>query len=206
MSAILVVCSGNVCRSPLAAAILRKHHSLDGVAVQSAGTEAIADQSMCKRAAAMTGFAGVHRARIVTPELIDDADLILVAAYSHRAAIAQLRPLARRKTFTLTEAGPFVRAASSSAAWRPQTRRVSLENDMGLLVRQMNDMRGTGTLAMPKPPFAFFPRRKSGSTSPAEIADGHWGSERAHGKTLQEVAAASQSIASGLADLLNLSQ
>lgn len=207
MSTILVVCTGNVCRSPFAAAILREQCGLDGLTVRSAGTGAIPDHSMCERASAMTGregAPGAHRAQVLTAELVDDADLILVAAYGHRSAVAQLRPMARRKTFTLKEASVFMRSVVAAGSLSPQSGSGPLENAVGSIVRQMNDMRGAGKLAAPKPSFAIFPRRYPDFTAHAEIADGHWGNERAHRKTLEEVALASQSISSGLAGLLGV--
>lgn len=145
-----------------------------------------------------------HRARLLTAQLVDDADLVLVAAYEHRAAVAQLRPTARRKTFTMKEASVFIQSMVAVPALSPQGGSGASENAVGLIVRQLNDMRGMGRLAAPKPSFAIFPRRPSDSTAHAEIADGHWGNLRAHRKTLREVALASQAIGSGLADLLGV--
>lgn len=207
MPIILVVCSGNVCRSPLAAAILREQYGLDGLTVRSAGTAAIPSHSMCERASAMTGSEGVpviHRARVLTAQLVEDADLILVAAYEHRTAVARLRPSARRKTFTLKEASVFMRSVVAVRALSSQGGTGAQENTLGPIVRQMNDMRGAGKLAAPKRSLAIFPGRSSDSTAYAEISDGHWGNERAHRKTLEEVAIASRSIGSGLAGILGV--
>lgn len=209
MSTILVVCTGNVCRSPLAATILREQYGLDGLTVRSAGTAAAPNDSMCERASAMTGPGGVpvaHRAQVLTAQLVDDADLILVAAYGHRTAVAQLRPTARRKTFTLKEASVFVRSAVAAPALSRQGTTGGQENAVGSIVQQMNEMRGAGKLTLPKRSFAIFPRRYSDSTAYAEISDGHSGNEREHRKTLEEVALASRSIGSGLTRLLGVPQ
>ncbi|SDL13920.1 hypothetical protein SAMN04487916_10656 [Arthrobacter sp. ov407] len=150
------------------------------------------------------GAPGAHRAQVLTAELVDDSDLILVAAYGHRAAVAQLRPMARQKTFTLKEASAFIRSVVAAGVPSPQGGPGAVEKAVGSIVRQMNDMRGAGKLVAPKPSFAIFPRRHSDFTAHAEIADGHWGNERAHRKTLEEVALASQAIGSSLAGLLGV--
>ncbi|MCX7732419.1 MAG: low molecular weight protein arginine phosphatase [candidate division WOR-3 bacterium] len=98
---ILVVCTGNSCRSPLAAAMLR--HELAGfpVRVESAGTAAVtggsASPSAQQVAAEMGLELGGHRAKTVDPGLLEWADLILVMERRHSDWISRLAPEAVHK-------------------------------------------------------------------------------------------------------------
>lgn len=104
---ILTVCTGNICRSPLAEQLLRT--GLDGldVAVASAGTGALAGDSMDDRAAAYSrqygGQPDRHVARQLTVEQLRDTDLVLALSRKHRRAVVELLPRASRFTFTLRE-------------------------------------------------------------------------------------------------------
>lgn len=206
MSMILVVCTGNVCRSPLAEATLRKQPGLDGLTIRSAGTGVVPEHPMCERALAILANSGDpavhHRPRALTPGLLENADLVLVAAYEHRAAVALMRPTARRKTFTLKEACVFIRSMVAEHPFNRQGEPGALEERVDSMVRRMNDMRGAGKLTGRQTPRTLFTRPSSSFVAHAEIADGHWGTERAHRKTLKEVAVISQAIGAGLADLL----
>ncbi|MEO0009800.1 MAG: low molecular weight phosphotyrosine protein phosphatase [candidate division WOR-3 bacterium] len=93
---ILVVCTGNSCRSPLAAAMLR--HELAGfpVRVESAGIAAItgmpASPAVQQVAAEMGLELSSHRAKTVDPGLLGWADLILVMERRHSDWISRLAP------------------------------------------------------------------------------------------------------------------
>ena len=106
---ILVVCTGNICRSPLAEQLLRAGtQEWPEVTVASAGTMAMVDKPMTDQAKALSGeFGGAgaetHRARDLTEAQLGDADLVLALSREHRRAIVQLYPRATRHTFTLRE-------------------------------------------------------------------------------------------------------
>lgn len=112
---VLVVCTGNVCRSPLAERALQA--ALDaatpegatGVRVVSAGTGALAGEPMTDEAADAVVRAGGdpagHRARDLVPAQVREAALVLTATRDHRADVVRLVPAAVRRTFTLREAG-----------------------------------------------------------------------------------------------------
>src|SRR5213592_3134501 len=93
---VLFVCTGNICRSPLAAALLEralKERGLE-VAVTSAGTGAW-DGAPASEGAYLVGLErgldlSGHRARLLTRELVDGADLILTMARHHRARVDEL--------------------------------------------------------------------------------------------------------------------
>jgi len=107
---ILCVCTGNLCRSPLLAQVLRTALGPE-VRVVSAGTDAAVGGSVPEattRAALALGFgAGLpeHRPRPLDRELVDSADLVVALAREHRGAVARLSPRASRRTFTLLELG-----------------------------------------------------------------------------------------------------
>jgi protein-tyrosine-phosphatase len=88
---VLIVCTGNTCRSPLAAAllthILARREARD-VLVSSAGTGAW-QGAPASEGAYLVGLEhgldlSAHRARQLTGQLVADADLILTMSRSHR--------------------------------------------------------------------------------------------------------------------------
>lgn len=94
----LMVCSGNTCRSPLAAALLARSIEARGdlplVKVASAGTSAW-EGAPASEGSYLVGLElgldlGGHRARLLTRELIDDADLILTMTEAHLGRVAEL--------------------------------------------------------------------------------------------------------------------
>ena len=112
---VLVVCTGNVCRSPLVARLLQSR--LDAwapgqVVVTSAGTRAVVGQPMTRYAAAeLTGVGGSpdgHVARQLTEEMLAEADLVLTATLAHRADVVTMLPRATRRTFALRELARLV--------------------------------------------------------------------------------------------------
>lgn len=106
---ILTVCTGNVCRSPLAEQLLRAQLAAWGTfEVSSAGTRALEGQQMPEETQAVARSLGVphpedHRARQLTEGMLDDADLVLAMAREHRRAIVELNPRVARRTFTIRE-------------------------------------------------------------------------------------------------------
>jgi protein-tyrosine phosphatase len=106
---ILTVCVGNICRSPMAEALLRT--KLPDVAVASAGIAApsgaladpLAQELMLERGIDISA----HRAkRVITPS-IAGSDLVLVMDLEQKSAIERAHPLARGKVFRLGEFGKF---------------------------------------------------------------------------------------------------
>jgi protein-tyrosine phosphatase len=109
MASILVVCTGNVCRSPAAEGFLRRalRDRLGSGApeVASAGTagwEGSGATAESVRASAEHGVdTSGHVARILTVDQIRSADLIVAMAEEHTDAVVRLAPDAERRTFTL---------------------------------------------------------------------------------------------------------
>ncbi|MBY6186810.1 low molecular weight phosphotyrosine protein phosphatase [Marinobacter hydrocarbonoclasticus] len=100
---ILVVCVGNICRSPTAEAMLKARYP--SRVVHSAGVGALVDKPVDGKAAALLEKAGLpyqdHKARQLTSELAQQADLILVMEPGHVGAVTEIAPFARGKTFLL---------------------------------------------------------------------------------------------------------
>ena len=138
---ILVVCEGNLCRSPVAAALLRRD---TGRQVTSAGVAALAGRDMdptAREVAADTGLiCPPHRARQLDQELCSRADLILVMEQRQREHILHIAPESTGKTLLFGKwldereiPDPFRRSreayqqvhrilAEASAAWAARLR------------------------------------------------------------------------------------
>jgi protein-tyrosine phosphatase len=107
---ILTVCTGNICRSPLAELVLAQRLGDLDVGVASAGIRARDDDRMPLEAAELAVAAGVpaaaaaqHGARYLTEGMLRGVDLALAMDREHRRAIVQLAPGALRVTFTVRE-------------------------------------------------------------------------------------------------------
>lgn len=97
---ILVVCAGNICRSPVGAALLRQR--LPGKRIDSAGLGALVGQGVEPTARELAEADGLdvadHQARQLTAEMLQAADLILVMSDGQRRAVGDLSPAALGKT------------------------------------------------------------------------------------------------------------
>lgn len=110
MPHILFVCTANICRSPVAEALLRdrlEERGMDGWTVRSAGTWAIQERGAARnsiRVAAERGLdVGDHRSRMVSREMLDEADLILCMESGHVEALKAEFPEAAGRIYLLSE-------------------------------------------------------------------------------------------------------
>lgn len=110
---ILVVCSGNTCRSPFAEGLLRRllaDRLRIPVQIFSAGTSAVAGAPVTPNALRAAQEHGVDLAgRSSTPltvDLIERADMILAMEKSHRDRISRMSRAAAAKTRVVTELAP----------------------------------------------------------------------------------------------------
>lgn len=101
---ILVICIGNICRSPMGEALLR--HALQSgpaCSVASAGLGALVGKPAAEHSIELMKLEGIditdHRAQQITPDLIANADLILVMEAGHKSAIVNMDPSVRGKVY-----------------------------------------------------------------------------------------------------------
>lgn len=101
---ILVVCVGNICRSPVAEVMLQQRLPAP-FQVSSAGIAALVGKPMDLTSAEVLEEYGIsvpeHRARQLDSALISGHDLILVMEKGHIEAICQKWPVARGKVHLL---------------------------------------------------------------------------------------------------------
>ncbi|MHA0286126.1 arsenate reductase/protein-tyrosine-phosphatase family protein [Mycobacterium sp. C3-094] len=129
---VLFVCTGNICRSPiaerLALAYARKLEIADFRA-SSAGTRAVIAHPMDPESARvvqeMGGSASDFAARQLTAKIAASADLVVTMARQHRDAVLGLAPRLMGKTFTIAEASILAkdfgaRRAEDLRVLRPQ--------------------------------------------------------------------------------------
>jgi len=105
---VLFVCTGNVCRSPLAELLLRQSINTPSIMTFSAGIRALVGHQMPERQQDIAIQLGVeapgeHRGQQLTVEHVESADLILGMERKHRSEAVKLSPRALRRTFTLRE-------------------------------------------------------------------------------------------------------
>ncbi|QGU07265.1 Low molecular weight protein-tyrosine-phosphatase etp [Corynebacterium occultum] len=114
---ILMVCTGNICRSPLAQQLLSQRvANFPEITVSSAGTHALEDHPTPAYGRDIARKMGVeqpelHRGRSLTSEMLAEADLILTMSREQRRIVAQLNPQVVKRVFTLRE---FARLAEKA--------------------------------------------------------------------------------------------
>ena len=103
-NSILIVCVGNICRSPMAEALLAARAPA-GVVVRSAGIGALVGYAAEPDAQELMHARGMdisaHRARQLTLAMAMEADLILVMETRHQQHIHNLVPSTRGKVHLL---------------------------------------------------------------------------------------------------------
>ena len=107
---IIAVCTGNICRSPVAEYLLRKKladtpgwkvasaglHAVDGYPISSFSGEALAEYGI---------DASGHRSQLLTREMVDRADYVLVMTRAHRQDLVSQWPEHAAKVHLLTSFG-----------------------------------------------------------------------------------------------------
>lgn len=104
---ILILCVGNICRSPMAEALTRAAlvgrahpplvHSAGVAALPGAPADPLAQSLLAARGLDLS----VHRARALEPRMVRDADLILVMEEAQRRFLLGKAPAAAGKTWLL---------------------------------------------------------------------------------------------------------
>jgi len=118
---VLTVCTGNICRSPLAAALLHTRLSAWGARVHSAGIHGLDDAPMTPEALRLAdelgadgAYAAAHRSRYLTEGELASPDLILAMSREHRRRVVEYAPSRLRSTFTVREFARLAREASDA--------------------------------------------------------------------------------------------
>ncbi len=110
--AVLFVCTGNICRSPMAAALFKlalKEQRADWAdwRIDSAGTWADDGAAISRNSAVVMAKRGVdiarHRARTVTAEMLASYDLILTMEPGHKEALQVEFPTIANRVYMLSE-------------------------------------------------------------------------------------------------------
>lgn len=109
---ILFVCTGNRCRSPMAAGIMRQRigqKNLDGYTVYSAGVRAPEGAPPTRQAQRVMAEHGAdisrHRAVMLSAEMVRNADIVLVMEQRHKDSAAAMAPECRDRIYLLTAYG-----------------------------------------------------------------------------------------------------
>jgi protein-tyrosine phosphatase len=149
--AVLAVCTGNICRSPLAAALLDR--ALDHARCSSTGTRAVTGAPvpppMLEQASLLGLDLGEHRAGDLTTAVVQSSSLVLCLAREHRSAVARAVPRATRWTFTLAEFARLSRAVDHDDLARAVESQPSPADRLTAATALVAARRGSGVLVAP---------------------------------------------------------
>lgn len=136
---VLFVCTGNICRSPMAEAILKdllRREGLRGIKVSSAGLHALVGEEVPATTKGLLSQRGIdlsgHRGRQLDRDLVDQSDLILVMDRYQLAILESLFPQSKGKVFPL-------RQFASNGGWEIQDPFGGDEEDYRLCLQRLEE-------------------------------------------------------------------
>ena len=201
---LLVVCTANVCRSPLAmrrfATAFAGSEHLGGVTVSSAGTRTDEGWTMCTVSAGQLSedpedqaFAAAHRSRPLTRKAVTEAALVIAMEREQRSAIAQLAPGSQAKVYTLREVDGLLSVL--------RERGVETPVDLAGLARALHSVRGFAPLP-PEPPKRRWFQRTAEPEDPLTILDGHGLDDERHEAAVTTVRATADRVAAAIRQVM----
>jgi protein-tyrosine phosphatase len=104
---VMVVCTGNICRSPIGEGLLKARLRDLPVLVDSSGTNAPEGAPASQYGVEVCAEHGIdisrHRSRLLTRSLLSDVDLVLVMEPYHQMEILSMAPDLADRVFIITE-------------------------------------------------------------------------------------------------------
>ncbi|MCS5716772.1 hypothetical protein N1027_01330 [Herbiconiux sp. CPCC 205763] len=158
------VCTGNICRSPLAEKVFRARiDSLpnEGIIASSAGLQAVVGARMDTLPEAIAVRYGAdpsHEAVQISEQLLRSSTLVITMTREQRAEVAREYPFAMKRTFTLSE---FVRILDELASEVP---RPSVSSRRTLFQTMLDASRFRGMIALSDEDDIEDPFRRSAET------------------------------------------
>ena len=192
---ILVVCDGNVCRSPSAQYAIGLR--LPGVRVESAGVRARPGAVLCEvvagaiapEGAEAGSFTSEFRSRRLDDVDLGSFDLALTATTGLRSELARTRPELRDRFFTLREAADVLSAIRDAGI-------PSEPFGPAALIATMNRHRGAGATTADLPP-----RLRMTILDPLDIPDAHGERAKRHRAVVDLALSSAASVGASLARL-----
>ena len=108
MKDVIFICTGNVCRSPMAEGFYRHlNEGDDSIRIGSAGISAFDGQAASQHSVDVMRQEGIdisgHASRMLSPEMVNEASHVFGMTRSHCDAVQMMFPEAREKVFVLRE-------------------------------------------------------------------------------------------------------